>query len=502
MMGVKKFMQEGNMRRWMLLASALVACLFIIGLTQALRASEQELLPPDLSQSAKTVDREEAKAGSTLEYNITVKNTGNQFAIASVTDTLVADLTYVPGSLSVQNGGSDWEANGNVIDWRGTINGGAEVKITFRAVLADDVAVGAFITNTANIYLDGQESPAATPNVGTTIVDVVVSDRTKAYLPLVIKGLPSVTVNAISRPTKDNSWTVSWRSTGSSSVTSYEIQEANNAAFSGASTLNVGLTLARAFSHSRSFNNVYYYRVRALIGSQVGPWSNVETVAADYRDDYTDAASGWAMRRTSSESNSEWELSYRTDQILQLIMKDKNEYMIASPLRELPTLPVNIETDVSFNEFNGTPVSDRQAFAIIFGANWNGETCPNGDFSSCFTSYYRLRFRWRDGTNDFWEYRLDWVKGHDSTDEPIVDTLIDWNQIKEKIDPNASNEVDVRIEPDGGIKIFIKDVLIHRVNHPRIITEEFGPYFGVEVSTKEKANARVKFRYFEVKRVD
>ncbi len=502
MISVKKIVQGDRSRYWLLLASLIVAGWLVLTITQALRAYEAALLPPDLSQSTKTVDKSVAKVGSTLEYQIAVKNTGNEFAIASVTDTLPAELAYVSGSLVVENGGSNWGADGNVISWHGTINDGDQVNITFRATISDGVAVDTVITNTANIYLEGQEAPVAAPSATTTVVESVVPDRLRAYLPIVYKGLPQPHLNPISRPTKDNTWTVNWNSVNVSSVTSYEIQEANNAEFNNATIFNVGLTRARTFSHSRSFNNVYYYRVRALIGLQQGPWSNVQVIAADYFDDFVNGTSGWAMRRTSAESSAEWELAYRTDGVLQIIVKDTNEYVLASPLRMMPDLPVNFETEASFNEFNNTPISDRQAFAIIFGADWDGTACPNADYSSCFTNYYRLRFRWRDGTKDFWEYRLDWVKGHDSSDEPIVDTLIDWNQIKLNINPNSWNEVDVRVETDGDIKISIRDERVGQVRHDRIALQGIGKYFGLEVSVKDKANARVKFPYLKVEKIE
>lgn len=501
MIDVQKSLRRERTRYKLIAASLAAAILIVLGITQALRASTEVLLPPNLSQSSKTVDKDEALAGTILEYQITIKNTGNELAIASLTDTLPAELTYVPNSLTVQNGGSNWGVSDNTISWSGGINDGSEVKLTFRATLSGSLAVDTVVTNTANIYLDGQETPVATPSATTTVVETVIPDRTTAYLPLLSKSYPAVTVDPISRTGTGNSWTVTWGDVGLSSVTGYQIQEATNPSFTTPLTLNVGLTRSRSFSHSRSFNNVYYYRVRALFGLEVGPWSNVQSVTADYYDDFNDVNSGWAMRRTSAESSSEWELSYRTDNILQLIVKDKNEYVLASPLKAAPALPIKFEFEASFNEFNNTPISDRQAFALIFGADWNGETCPNADYTSCFTSYYRLRFRWRDGIKDFWEYRLDWVKGHDSTDEPIVDTLIDWNQIKEPINPNSWNEIDVQIEPDGDIKIDIGDKRIHQVRHSQIATDGIDPYFGLEVSVKDKANARVKFPYFEVVRV-
>lgn len=500
MKGIKRITQRENMRRWLLLTSILLAALTVLGVAQALKAADEAALPPNLSQSVKTVNRSQAPAGATLEYNIIVKNTGNSLAAAAVTDTLPTGLFYVANSLVVQNGGSNWGVSGNVITWTGGINDGQQVNITFRATLANNLAVNTEITNTANIYLDEQENPVATPSATTTVTDA--PDRRKAYLPLVFKPLPQVQLNLISRPGAGNSWTVSWSNAGPT-ITNYEVQEAINPAFDSATTFNVGPATSFLFNRARSFNNVYYYRVRGRVGQKAGPWSNVQTVAADYHDDFADANSGWAMRRTTAESTSEWEMTYRTDQVLQIIVKDKQETVLVSPLRQAPTgLPLEFETEATFIDYNGSPISDQQAFAFIFGANWNGETCPNATYSSCFNTYYRLRFRWRDGTpSDFWEHRLDWVKGHDANGEPIVDTLYDWTRIREAINPNTWNEVDVRIEPDGDIKVDIGDKRIGQTRHERIVTTGFDRYFGLEVSVKEKANARVKFSYFKIDRM-
>ena len=94
------------------------------------------------------------------------------------------------------------------------------------------------------------------------------------------------------------------------------------------------------------------------------------------------------------------------------------------------------------------------------------------------------------------------MKGHDASDEPLVDTLIDWNQIKLDINPNSWNEVDVRIEPDGDIKIAIRDERVGQVRHDRIATEGIGKYFGLEVSVKNTANARVKFPYLKIEKIE
>ncbi|MCD4748592.1 MAG: S8 family serine peptidase [Thermoanaerobaculales bacterium] len=72
------------------------------------------------------------------------------------------------------------------------------------------------------------------------------------------------------------SYTISWNA--ASSADSYQIQEATNAGFSGA-TLNVVSGTSRSYRHSVSINTTYYYRVRAkrTCGSTSG-WSSSASV--------------------------------------------------------------------------------------------------------------------------------------------------------------------------------------------------------------------------------
>jgi uncharacterized repeat protein (TIGR01451 family) len=92
------------------------------------------------------------RPGDTLEYTLTITNTGNDDAVnVVVTDTLPSGLTYVPGSVSVSGGtGFGSYANG-VVTARigagatasagGQLAVGATVTVTFRATI-DALAIG------------------------------------------------------------------------------------------------------------------------------------------------------------------------------------------------------------------------------------------------------------------------------------------------------------------------------------------------------------------------
>lgn len=72
---------------------------------------------------------------------------------------------------------------------------------------------------------------------------------------------PTPALVAPATATSGAAYTVSW--TASSPENRYEIQEANNSSFTGASTYSVTGT-SRSFTHTVASNTTYYYRVRAL----------------------------------------------------------------------------------------------------------------------------------------------------------------------------------------------------------------------------------------------
>lgn len=480
-----------NNRHLTILGSILAASLIILVVTQALIASEEAILPPDLSQSTKTVNKVEAPAGSKLQYQINVKNTGNQLAIVSVTDTLPAELTYVPGTLSVPNGGSNFGEAGNVITWTGAVNSLDEVVIHFDAMLADELELDSFVINSADILLQGDDTPVQ-PNVGTRIIEAPLG----AYFPVVFKPLPQVVLNPIVRNSTDNSWTVRWN-VPNVSVTRFEIQESQLSTFEGAPIINAGLTTSRAFAHTRSTNNLYYYRVRAVVGDQLGPWSNVRTVAGNFRDDFQNN-SGWKQRRTNANS-SDVRINFRSDDVLEVSVLDDNRFVLLSPLKPAPQLPAKFEMEAEINGADGSDVEKGFIFSMIFGADWNGGNCATVNTSGCFDNYYRLRFRWNGGSPDM-QFRLDWVEGHMSDNRPNNDTLIDWTDIDANVDLDDWIEVDALVEADGDIKIFFMDERVGTVRHSRITNTGFEPYFGLGVSTEGDPDARIKFRYYEAEK--
>jgi len=103
----------------------------------------------DLTGSAKLASSITAHSGEVVTYMIVVRNTGGLLpATARVTDTLPAELTYVPGSLAATSGTPD-ASGAPTLKWNGVLSVTPVVTMTFAATVATTSAVN--VVNTATI---------------------------------------------------------------------------------------------------------------------------------------------------------------------------------------------------------------------------------------------------------------------------------------------------------------------------------------------------------------
>ncbi|MCR4406533.1 MAG: hypothetical protein NUW24_06390 [Anaerolineae bacterium] len=103
---------------------------------------------PNLSASSKTVDRPTAEPGDVLTYTVVLRNTGNMNTSASMTDTLPANVTYVPGSVT---GGATYDGGNNRVLWNGAMNAGARITVTYRVTVNLPLDNNTLIENSATI---------------------------------------------------------------------------------------------------------------------------------------------------------------------------------------------------------------------------------------------------------------------------------------------------------------------------------------------------------------
>lgn len=430
----------------------------------------------------------------TIQYTIVVSNTGDTVASnVIVTDTLAPNLSFVAGSLSAVGGTGTASENSGVISWAGSLNGSSILTISFGATVAGSVPVGQVLTNMAEITGTGT---LLTPSATTEVVSPIVM-----YMPIVFKPFPQPTL-VMSRPNSANQWTATWNSVGAG-VTGYELQESQDPNFgslTGDSPGNVGLVVTRGFAHSISTHNVYYYRVRALGNGLLGPWSNVQMVIGGYRDDFNDASSNWLVRRMSylEKTFAKYGTGNEAGNLI-LIVDDKWDWMLASPLAPAPTVPYVIEYRSRVHD-----AANLVSGGMAFGGDWNFDACPEyGNVyqtDNCFNHFYNFNYIYYGAIKLQYEQvnKLEWCPscggsplkriGPTSVTDSIIgnSSAKDWHTYRVEVRADGA-----RLYIDGNFKKSFGDTSY--INDP---------YFGVFASTYEYKPSIWFFDYFQVKPLD
>lgn len=484
--------QEQSQRKFSgIFFSFLLASLMILTMFQTIKAQEgirgQEELPPDLSNSEKDVDSPQANPGSVLHYSIFISNSGDLPANGVwMTDTLTSDLTYQSNSLSVSGGGLFGEDNG-VITWTGSVNNGTQVVVSFNALLDGGLMGGEVITNTAEINYDGS-------TIERSAVTTIITDSF-AFLPLLFNPVPQPTIflNPIARPNSNNAWIVAWSVSDETYVTSYELQEATNVNFDNPTTTDIPVgTNSSLQVKALSINNLYYYRVRALGGFGMTPWSNVQQVRGGYRDDFDDPNSGWTMRRQDTDTvvNN----SFYRDGNLVLEMDSSYDYQIVSSMSPAPAPPYQIESTIRL-----VGVDNLHSYGLIWGGDWNGQPCPNSNYSSCFNHYYRLNVIWSGNLNSKLTIQLKRIDYHDEDNvgrgvDIIPSTVVNVNPPSQGYQTWA-----IKVYANGVMRLFLNGNQIFEVFDTMYIQN---PYFGAFSSTDEYNGLEAEFDYFQASFLD
>lgn len=331
----------------------------------------------------------------------------------------------------------------------------------------------------ANDDSDLVETPAAGQGVSNTL-----------YMPLVYRDLPHLTLFTPVRAMTGSEWTVFW-SDGGEEVTDYELHESTDPTFAAYTVYNLGPATTTVIAHDPALHSTYYYRVRANGEWGEGHWSNVVSIIGPYTDDFSDSSSGWTIRRqdTDDVNNSSY---YENGQYV-LKIGGRWDYGIASPLVRAPALPYRLETNVILDD-----PDNLNSYGIIFGADWNGDTCPNSDYSSCFNHYYRLNIIWFGSDIDF-RVNLKRIDSHSADDNGGVGvTLIDYLYVNVG-NPDDWNTWAVEVTADGWIKIFVDNTLVAQANDATYIND---PYFGLFASSDEYLGSEPHLDYYSATFLD
>ena len=363
---------------------------------------EKRVEPIDLFVD-KQVTGGEHLPGGTIEYSIVVSYTGSSFTTFSITDTLPANTTYVPNSLS-GSGFISLTENGGVISSDVTpINAGATLEASFMVTIDASTPVSTVITNTVMMD-DIANDLLLSDSVGTTVITMTRPTTYYVHLPSVYTYFPATVLNSITAPANnENKWTVTWNNMHSSDsrVVGYELQEATDAAFTqNLLTYPLGNVTSREIQKPLSSPVTYYYRVRTVVSSSGhtnGLWSGIQSVETFffYEDTFSDEnnPTNWRIVRQDTDTTvNKLSISDSDPGYLDLRMESRFDYMIASDLSELPEAPFKITARMRLED-----ADPRHAGGIVLGGDYDGTSaCPEdldgGKFSTCFTEYYRFLF--------------------------------------------------------------------------------------------------------------
>jgi len=435
-------------------------------------------------------------------YTLTITNTGNMAATqVVVTDTLPTGVSYI----SSTNGGV---LQGGVVRWAlAELAVGTPVHF----VLAVKPNVEGLVTNSAYRV----SSEGGYHAVGTVSVSTLVKQH-KVYMPLILKRWPPVpyppTLSATT-PDANGNFTVSWVYGSYPNVpapTSYVLQEALDASFTGATEYPMDLTMSKAFT---KVPGTYYYRVRGINQYGNGEWSNVVSVVVVaqnriYEFNTTGNTESWAVRRYDGTPSDIQDYGVKAQHgSLYTYLWGRYDEMFVSPMQEGPTVPYTIRTRVAF--VNGESIDGNlytpkteMAYGIIFNGN-SGTPCPadrtTAKGAGCLSHYYRLLVVYNQGEANF-KWNLKRIDYHDPADagKGVGVSLIDWRDAQPS-NPLDWNEWKIVVTNDTtrNIKIYLNNTLIGEASDRTYVADR---HFGTMMVSPAFGQVAAKWDWFRVEK--
>lgn len=129
---------------------------------ETLVSTSTSVFLPNFSDSILTADMERVQAGSSLTYQLTIRNTGGNAPLASMSTLPLTGQTYVDASATT--GEVDYNPLTKVVTWNGALSTGQEVFITIQVEV--DSAVGVSLTALLNTGCTTMELEINVPGAG------------------------------------------------------------------------------------------------------------------------------------------------------------------------------------------------------------------------------------------------------------------------------------------------------------------------------------------------
>lgn len=461
--------------------------------------------PANLTGSSKSASKETVSPNGVFAYTITIVNSGDFDIPATMTDEEPANVQFMDIDCEAFISDS-CQIDGGTAEWSGTVAEGGTVTITIQAKLSGDAEPGEVIENTAQIV-------SAEQNVNRSAeitVDEIAASPIQ-FVPLTLYGLqpdPEPVTLTTTLPNSQNSWQLSW--TSSQFATGYEIQESNDPNFGAATSTVVGQQTSLVITKQPTFNNVFYYRARSLVGQTASDWSNVISVVGGYRDDFDDPSSGWAVRRGTNRDVLRG--FYENGKYVTMITS-RWDWLVASPLRPAPRVPYVIDFEARI-----VSLGYVHSAGAIFGGDWNGETCPP-DVSfeqwprhdDCFNHFYNTNSIYNDTDISNVKIgllfervdRLEWRPNDGGSPLKRVGDIASGVRDYRGIKPDDWNHYRIEVR-DGSIRVYAgrpgqELQFQYEYDDTRWITS---PYFGFFTSTDIIENSTWRFEYMQVMPID
>lgn len=373
------------------------------------------------------------------------------------------------------------QQDNRVLTWSDTVMENEQLEIGFSALVSDTILARSELSNTVEI--------SGTGTILTMSVSTNVVTQTAFFFPIMVTPLPIPILNLQNPPDSNNQWTIGWSPIQFGGAFQYEVQEDTDPDFSNPQVSSFdSSTNEMDVNKSASWRNLYFYRVRVITSSLVGPWSNTLYVIGNYADNFDDPNSGWTLRRedTDTTENS----TYYDDGYFVHRMKSGFDSLLGGPLMPAPQPPYRIETKVRL-----VGKDNLHAYGLVFGGDWDGSFCPNSDFTSCYNQYYRLLVLWF-GNNDELKYQLKRIDSHDPDNgHGRGGTLIGFREVQVN-EPSGGWQVwGIEVQPNGVIKIFVNDNQVGQVTDTSLIDK---PYFGTFSAVDEYTGLQAEFDRYTV----
>lgn len=220
------------------------------------------------------------------------------------------------------------------------------------------------------------------------------------------------------------------------------------------------------------------------------PYVTSPLVAVDiYETDFTDSIEPWKAVRWRKGAN--YDIGHNGAGYLDVKVNTTDTYVIVSPLVMGPQASYDILFRAKLNDRK-----DKAQYGVIFGGDWQGAPCPGDNMDGCFNHYYEFRVRYRENNSEqYMEYRVRRVDGHDGNNIERGSDLIDWTHAT-GVNAGDWNKWEVHYGASGNIRVKANN--LEQAAMARDGKYTTSRFFGVYAKAGENGDTGVSFDKFRI----